>query len=73
MTFLCGDLLFTGDTLFYEDCGRCDLAGGSYPTIQVSLKKLADLPGDYKVLPGHGPSSTMEHEREHNPYFEWKK
>lgn len=73
LTYQCGELLFTGDTLFFEDCGRCDLAGGDYGVIQRSLRKLSELPGDYTVLPGHGPSSTMEHERARNPYFEWKK
>lgn len=73
LTYLCQNLMFSGDTLFYEDCGRCDLAGGDYGVMQRSLKKLADLPGDYTVLPGHGQSSTLEHERACNPYFEWKK
>ena len=35
----------------------------------ASLKKLAALPGDYRVLPGHGPESTLERERRHNPYM----
>jgi len=65
----CGDTLFTGDTLFYEDCGRCDLFGGSYPVMLKSLKRLAELDGAFKVLPGHGPASTLNHERKHNPYM----
>ena len=32
-----------------------------------SLKKIKDLDGDYKVYPGHGPFSTLEHERKYNP------
>jgi glyoxylase-like metal-dependent hydrolase (beta-lactamase superfamily II) len=63
----CGDTLFTGDTLFYEECGRCDLFGGSYPVMLNSLKRLADLEGDYKVLPGHGQATTLDHERKYNP------
>lgn len=34
-----------------------------------SLKKLHDMPGDYRVLPGHEGLSTLEHERQHNPYM----
>ncbi|MCL1820489.1 MAG: MBL fold metallo-hydrolase [Oscillospiraceae bacterium] len=61
-----GDVLFTGDTLFHGDCGRCDLYGGSYGEMLKSLKRLAELEGDYRVLPGHGPTSTLEREREMN-------
>ena len=68
ITYRCGGVLFTGDTLFAGDCGRCDLYGGSYQTMLKSLKKLAALPGDYRVLPGHGPESTLEQERRYNQY-----
>lgn len=69
MCVICGNLLFTGDTLFKGECGRCDLAGGDYPTMLASLKKLAALEGDYNVLPGHGPNSTLQWERENNQYM----
>ncbi|MBC8569814.1 MBL fold metallo-hydrolase [Zongyangia hominis] len=69
VTYRCGDTLFTGDTLFQGDCGRTDLYGGSYDEIKASLKKLAALEGDYRVLPGHGPESTLEEERLHNVYI----
>ena len=62
-------VLFTGDTLFQGDCGRTDLYGGSYEQIKASLRRLADLEGDYQVLPGHGPDSTLEEERLHNIYM----
>lgn len=66
----CGDLLFTGDTLFCGDIGRTDLAGGSYTQIQQSLKKLCQqVQDDPQVLPGHEMFSTMEAERRHNPYL----
>lgn len=65
---LCGDLMFSGDTLFAGTCGRCDLAGGSLEQMFCSLKKLAQLEGDYKVLPGHMEASTLETERQSNPY-----
>ncbi len=68
-TIRCEDALFTGDTLFFEECGRCDLEGGSYPTMLQSLQKLAGLSGEYRVYAGHDRSSTLSHERAHNPYM----
>ena len=64
-----GEVLFTGDTLFAGDCGRTDLPGGSYEEILQSLKRLGQLEGNFHVCPGHGASSTLEHERQHNPYL----
>ena len=61
-------MLFTGDTLFRDSCGRTDFPGSSTEDILRSLKRLAELPGDYEVLPGHGLSSTLERERAVN-YF----
>jgi glyoxylase-like metal-dependent hydrolase (beta-lactamase superfamily II) len=60
------DLLFTGDTLFEDDCGRCDLPGGDYSLMLKSLRRLAELEGDYKVYPGHDVSTALSREREHN-------
>ncbi len=62
------DLLFTGDTMFRGECGRCDLDGGNFDTILISLKKLADLDGNYEVLPGHEDFSNLAWERKHNKY-----
>lgn len=69
VTYRCGDSLFTGDTLFYREIGRCDLPTGDYATMLHSLKKLADLPGDYKVYPGHDQSTTLQFERQNNIYI----
>lgn len=69
VVYLCGDALLTGDTLFLKDCGNCDLYGGSFQAMKDSLKRLAQLPGDYAVYPGHGPATTLAFEREHNPYM----
>lgn len=63
------DALFSGDTLFAGSCGRTDLPGGSWGSISASLKKLAALPGDYRVFPGHGAATTLEYERRCNPYL----
>ena len=64
-----GDCLFTGDTLFRHECGRCDLEGGDFSAMLRSLKRLSDLEGDYKVLPGHEGISTLDEERAANPYM----
>ncbi len=67
--FVCEDALFSGDTLFCRSCGRTDLPGGDWNTIQESLKRLSELPGDYTVYPGHGEHTTLSDERKFNPYF----
>ena len=66
---LSGTTLFSGDTLFQGSCGRTDLPGGSWEQIAASLKTLAALPGDYRVLPGHGGETTLDRERQSNPYL----
>ena len=53
------DCLFTGDVLFQGSIGRMDLATGSVSSMKQSLKKLAQLDKDYKVYPGHGPSTSL--------------
>ena len=68
--YLCGDTLFSGDTLFAGTCGRTDLPGGDHKTILASLKRLANLEGNFKVLPGHGPASDLDLERRYNPYMQ---
>lgn len=67
---LCDDVLFTGDTLFAGSAGRTDFPGGDPAAMRASLRKLAMLAGNYQVLPGHGPFSTLEKERVENPYLE---
>ena len=68
--FIIGDNIFSGDTVFYEQIGRCDFESGDYRQMLTSLKKLDNLEGDYNIYPGHGERTTLQHEREHNPYFE---
>ena len=70
MVYLIDDeYLFTGDTLFRHECGRCDLEGGDFSAMLRSLKRLSELEGDYKVLPGHEGISTLDEERAANPYM----
>ena len=63
------DVLFTGDTLFRHECGRCDLEGGDFPTMLRSLKRLSEIPENLHVLPGHEGASTLDEERRMNPYI----
>ena len=67
--YICGEVIFSGDTLFLENVGRCDLYGGDFDSLRKSLKKLSELAGDYTVYPGHGEPTTLAHERQHNPYM----
>ena len=64
------DVLFTGDTLFNGSCGRTDFPGGSFADMQRSLKRLSDLPGNYRVYPGHEGSTTLDYERKYNPFMQ---
>ena len=68
--FLINDIVFTGDTLFAGSIGRTDLYGGSYEGLITSIKKRLFILGDQVVVyPGHGPSTTIGEERQHNPFF----
>ena len=63
------DFLFVGDVLFASSIGRTDLPGGSMEVMADSLRRLTALPGDYDVYPGHGESTTLDCERQINPYI----
>lgn len=67
--YLVDDLLFSGDTLFAGNAGRTDLPTGDYTRLKASLERLRDLPGDYRVYPGHGEPTTLSQERRSNPYL----
>lgn len=56
-------ILFSGDTLFCAGFGRCDLAGGSIMAMRNSLRTLFALPGNVRVLPGHGSETTIAGEK----------
>lgn len=64
----CG-YIFSGDTLFAESIGRTDLYGGDFNTLIASLKRIAQLDGDYIVFPGHEEDTTLSHERKYNQYL----
>ncbi len=67
--YLAENNLFSGDTLFLECIGRTDLPGGSYKELVTSIKdKLFVLDDSTIVYPGHGDSSTIEHEKLNNTF-----
>lgn len=65
----CGDVIFAGDTIFCGSIGRTDGYSASGAQMQQSLFRIAAIEGDYKVYSGHGPSTTLAFEKEHNPYL----
>ena len=67
--YLMDDVIFSGDTLFFESIGRTDFPGGSYKTIINSIGKLKALGKDYTVLPGHSESTSLYYELEYNPFL----
>ncbi len=63
-------MLISGDTLFQESVGRTDLPTGSMSRLVRSIKdKLLCLPDEVKVYPGHGESTTIGYEKEHNAFL----
>ena len=66
LTFKTGDMLFTGDTLFFESVGRTDFPTGDREKLIESVKKLFALEGNYRVFPGHEDFTDLSHERKYN-------
>lgn len=67
--YLCGDSLFTGDTLFHGSIGNPFYLGGSMRDMKNSLKKLCSVERDYCIFPGHGEDSTLVEEKINNPHL----
>jgi hydroxyacylglutathione hydrolase len=64
------ETLFAGDQLFAGSIGRTDLPGGDYERLMESMAaKVVTLPGPTRVLPGHGPATTISHEQRTNPFL----
>ena len=65
------DIVFAGDTVFCESIGRTDFPGGSYKQIIESIKnKILVLDDETRLLPGHGPATTVAWERKRNPFLQ---
>lgn len=67
--FLAPGILFSGDLIFQGAVGRTDLPGGDPVELDRSLARVADLPGDTVIYPGHGPVTKVAVEKERNPYL----
>ncbi|MFZ3209478.1 MAG: MBL fold metallo-hydrolase [Geobacteraceae bacterium] len=64
-------MVLTGDTLFAEGVGRTDFPGGSHENLIESIRgKLLVMPDAIQVYPGHGPATTIGHERRSNPFLD---
>jgi hydroxyacylglutathione hydrolase len=67
--FAVGDALFTGDTLMNGGVGRTDFPTGDHAALLSSLQRLARLPGNNVIYPGHGIPTTLQQEKKYNPYL----
>lgn len=68
VTLLAGDIMLSGDTLFAGSCGRVDLPGGDEQQMWASLARLGRLEEDWTVWPGHGEATSLDYEKQSNPY-----
>ena len=66
---MCGDILVTGDTLFAEGYGRCDLYGGDIELMRSSLRRLSELPRSITIYPGHGQSAPLHNALDNVAYL----
>lgn len=63
-------LVFCGDLIFRSGVGRADLPGGNWETLLASIRtEILSLPDDTRLLPGHGPETTVGYERRTNPFL----
>ncbi|HUS71631.1 MAG TPA: MBL fold metallo-hydrolase [Sedimentisphaerales bacterium] len=62
-------IVFTDDALFADSVGRTDLGGNMAHLIKSIREKLLTLPDDTAVYPGHGPTTTIAHEKAHNQFL----
>lgn len=72
LSFYCREsgFVIAGDVLFLESIGRTDLPGGNFDTLIDSIRtQLFTLPDATLVYPGHGPATTIRHEKEYNPFL----
>jgi len=63
-------LVFSGDLIFMQSVGRTDLPGGSWEILLQSIQEnILTLPDEYRLLPGHGPETSVGQERKSNPFL----
>lgn len=61
-------IMFVGDFFFKDGVGRCDLTGGDIDSMYKSISKIKTYP-DSIIYPGHGGETSLNIEKENNPYF----
>lgn len=66
--YILENYIFSGDVLFYESIGRTDFPGGDFSEIKKSIFKIYDFDDDMIIYSGHGPKTTVGHEKIYNPY-----
>lgn len=69
LCYICGEAMFSGDTLFKMAAGRTDMPDGNSIKLNESLKMLDRLGEDFVLLSGHGDRSTLSNERKFNPFM----
>jgi glyoxylase-like metal-dependent hydrolase (beta-lactamase superfamily II) len=70
LSFYLPGVLFCGDLIFMGSIGRTDLKGGSLQALLRSVKeKVWRLPDETRIMPGHGPATTLGDEKRHNPFL----
>ena len=62
--------MFIGDFIFKDSVGRTDLPGGSDEDMKASLEKIKTFPDDITLYPGHNEVTTLQYEKENNPYLQ---
>lgn len=67
--YICNGVIFSGDTIFLEEIGRCDLFTSDYAVMFDTLRRIYALEGEYRILPGHGAETSLNHERKRNRYM----
>ena len=69
VSYLINNALFSGDTIFRECVGRCDLEGGDFAQLTASIEeKIFTLPDETEIFPGHGQQTTVGWEKTHNQF-----
>ncbi len=67
--YTCGDVIFTGDTLFRNSIGRTDFLCSDSKKMKETLKMIKEINGEFALYCGHGSDSTLDYEKKFNPFL----
>ncbi|KAK8847185.1 hypothetical protein M9Y10_019768 [Tritrichomonas musculus] len=67
--YIIDDVMFSGDTIFRRNIGRTDMFDGDSDVYTKTLKKLSEIPNNYRILPGHDRETTLDDEKKNIPYY----